>query len=253
MAETKTTKKAPKAAAAAAAPAPAAVVETPVAAAPVAAPVEAPVAAPVVEPAPVAPAVAAAPAAPAAEAASPAAFAFEMPKFELPKFELPKFDVPGFDMSKFELPKFDMTKFDIPKIDGFDKMEIPPAVTQIAEKGVEQAKAAYDKAKAALEEATDLVEDTYEVSRAGALELNTKALEAVKTNSDALFAFAREFFAVKSLAAAVELQTAFARKTFDTCTAQVKDLQETVQKVATDASKPMKDAVTKAIETVKAS
>jgi len=154
-----------------------------------------------------------------------AASAFEFPKFEIPKFELPKFELPT--------------------------AEVPAAFRELAEKSVEQAKAGYAKLKAAAEEATDLLEETYETARAGALELNTKSLEAVKTNTDAAFGFAKELFAVKTLAEAVELQTSFARKQFEAVTAQIKELQETAKKVATDSSAPVKAATEKALKEFK--
>jgi phasin len=166
----------------------------------------------------------------AAKASAPAAEKVAAPAFAFPKFEMPKFEMP-----KFEMPN----------------AEIPAAFREAAEKSVEQAKAAYAKLKTAAEEATDLLEDTYETARAGALEMNTKSLEAVKANTDASFGFAKEFFAVKTLAEAVELQTAFARKQFEAVTAQLKELQETAKKVATDTSAPVKAATEKALKEMK--
>jgi phasin len=140
----------------------------------------------------------------------------------------------------FEMPKFEMAT-----------AEVPAAFREMAEKSVEQARAGYAKMKAAAEEATDLMEDTYETARAGAIEYNTKSLEAIKANTDAAFGFAKEFFAVKTVAEAVELQTAFARKQFETLTAQIKDLQETAKKVATETSAPIKAATEKAMKSAK--
>lgn len=54
----------------------------------------------------------------------------------------------------FEMPKFDAEVFQMPK------MEVPEAVREAAEKGVAQAKEAYEKLKVAAEETTELVEDT---------------------------------------------------------------------------------------------
>ena len=144
--------------------------------------------------------------------------------------------------SAFEFPKFEMPKFEMPTA------EVPAAFREMAEKSIEQAKAGYSKMKAAAEEATDLLEDTYETARAGAIEYNTKSLEAVKTNTEAAFSFAKELLAVKTVAEAVELQTAFARKQFETLTAQIKDLQATAKKVATETSAPIKAASEKAMK-----
>ena len=150
-----------------------------------------------------------------------------------------------FAFPKFEMPKFEMPKFELPTA------EVPAAFREIAEKSVAQAQAGYAKLKAAAEETTDLIEDTYETARAGVLEYNVKVLDAAKTNADSVFGFAREIMSVKSVSEAVELQTAFARKSFEALTAQVKDLQATAQKVATESSQPVKAAAEKAMKEFK--
>ncbi|WP_407050050.1 phasin [Methyloraptor flagellatus] len=157
----------------------------------------------------------------------------EAPKFEFPKFELPK----------FEMPKFDFA--------AMPSAEVPAAFRDMAEKSVAQAKASYEKMKTAAEEATDLLEDTYETARAGLLEVNVKTLDAIKSNTDATFGFAKDLLAVKTLAEAVELQTAFVRKHFEAVTAQAKDLQASIQKVATETAEPVKEAVNKTLKDLK--
>ncbi|MEJ1161697.1 phasin [Prosthecomicrobium sp. N25] len=168
---------------------------------------------------------------PAKKSAKPAV-AEKVGAFEMPKFELPKFDVP-----KFEMPKLDFAK--MPQI------EVPPVFREMAEKGVEQAKQNYEKLKVAAEEATDMIEDTYETARSGLVEYNLKALDAMKANTDAVFGFAKDLASVKTFAEAVELQTAFVRKQFESVTAQAKDLQAVAQKVATETSQPVKDVFSK--------
>ena len=127
-------------------------------------------------------------------------------------------------------------------------MEVPTAVREIAEKSIAQAKEGYARMKTAAEEATDMLEDSYESSRQGALEINMKALDAAKDTTDATFAFVKDMMAVKSFSEAIEVQTAFARKQFDTSMAQAKEMQELVSKVATEASQPAKDAMTKSFK-----
>jgi phasin len=152
----------------------------------------------------------------------------------------------------FAVPSFELPTFELPKVEAFEKLEVPAVVRDMAEKSVAQAKVNFEKAKGAFEDATDVIEDTYEVSRSAAIELNLKALDALKTNSDALFGFYKDFLAVKTVSEAVELQTAFARKSFDTLAAQAKDMQALVEKVANEATKPVKDAVAKVMAEAKA-
>ncbi|AXS39367.1 phasin [Breoghania sp. L-A4] len=147
----------------------------------------------------------------------------------------------GAEFSAFTLPKMDMPT-----------MEVPAAVREIAEKGVEQFREAYDRMRSAAEESTDLIEDSYETSRQGMVELNLRALEAAKSNTDAAYSFMRDMFGVKTLSQAIELQTSYARKQFEALSGQTKDIQELAAKMASDAGEPVKDAVEKMFKDIKA-
>jgi phasin len=149
-----------------------------------------------------------------------------------------------FDSPKFEMPKFEMPKFDMPK------MEVPAAFREIAEKSVVQAKEGYEKMKAAAEEATDVLEETYATATKGSTEYGMKVIDAARANTNAAFDFFTQFMAVKSLSEAVELSTAHARKQFEVVTAQTKELTTLAQKVANEASEPLKSGVTKAFAKV---
>jgi phasin len=146
--------------------------------------------------------------------------------------------------SIFELPKFDLPKFDLPKL------EVPAAFREIAEKGVAQAKDAYERVKAAAEEATDLLEDTYTTAAKGAADYNLKVIEAARANTNAAFDYARELLDVKSFSEVVELSTAHARKQFEAVSEQTKALTALAQKVATETTEPLKTGVTKAFRKV---
>jgi len=141
----------------------------------------------------------------------------------------------------FDAP-FEAFSFAVPNV------EVPAVFRDIADKAVAGSKDAYSKLKTAAEEATEALEDSYETTRTGFVALGHKSLDNAKTHSDATYAFARDFMAVKSFAEAVELQAAFARKQFETLTAQTRDLQEFAQKFATDASRPVKEGVEKALK-----
>lgn len=200
----------------------------PVSAEPVA--VEAPVA-----PAPV---VAAAPAPVAVAPAATPSVGSDQPKFELPKWEMPKFEFPTFELPKFEMP-------------ALDQGEVAASLRDFAEKAVAQAKVGFDKLREATEEATDAIEDTYEVARAGIVEYSGKSIDAVKTNSNAALGHAKDLLGVKTFAEAIELQSSFVRQQYEVLSAQAKELQELATKVAGEASKPAKDALGKAVDILK--
>ena len=141
--------------------------------------------------------------------------------------------------AKAATPKFETPKFDPSKV------EVPEVFRDMAEKSVEQAKEGYARMRSAAEEATDLVEDTYLTATRGATEFNLKAIEAIRTNVNANFDYARELLAAKSFSEAVELSATHMRKQFETLTAQTKDFSSLAQKVATETSEPIKSSVSK--------
>lgn len=135
----------------------------------------------------------------------------------------------------------------------FPSAEIPAAFREFAEKSVNGSKEAYAKMKSAAEEATEAFEDSYETARAGAVEFGNKSLEATKSHVDAAFALAKDMLAAKTFAEMIELQTGFARRQVEAMTAQAKDFQEFSQKYATEASRPVKESVEKAMKGLKLS
>lgn len=128
--------------------------------------------------------------------------------------------------------------------------EVPAAFREAAEKSVTQFRDSYDKMKTAAEDATAMVEDTLETARANALGMSEKALDAARSNTDAAFNLAGDLMAAKTVSDVVELQTAYARKAFETATAQMKEFQELSQKFMTDASKPVTDQVEKTMKDI---
>ena len=143
-------------------------------------------------------------------------------------------------------PFVDFEAFSMPN------MEVPVLFREATEKSIEQAREAYAKVKTAAEDATDLMEDTFETSRQGAVEFNHKAVDAAKANTDAAFSFVKDLMAVKTVAEAIELQSTYARQQFDALTAQAKDMQEFATKLSTDVTAPVKDAFEKSFKEVKA-
>ena len=135
---------------------------------------------------------------------------------------------------------------------GMSNVEVPAAFRDLAEKGIAQARDTYAKFKSAAEEATDVVEDTYETAREGAMAIGVKALEAAKTNSDASFALAKDLFSAKTFAEMIELQTSFTRKQFDAVATQMKEFQDLATKFVTDAAKPVTAQVEKSFKDIKA-
>ena len=135
---------------------------------------------------------------------------------------------------------------------GLPNMETPEAFREIADKGVADANATYEKAKVATEQAADLLKNTYATAAKGAADFNLKVLEIARTNTSTAFEYAQELFGAKSLPELVELSSAHARKQFEAMTTQTKELTELAVKVTAGIAEPLKTGVTKAFNTQRA-
>lgn len=156
--------------------------------------------------------------------------------------------MPGFDAFKVpEMPFANANMFDLSKFDAAN-MEVPAMVRDMTEKAVSQSKDGYAKAKAAAEESIDVVEETLETVRETALEVQHKAMDNAKANTDAVYDFFKDMFGVKSVSEAVELQTSFARQLFEMLNAQSKDLSSLTGKAVTETFKPAKQAAEKVMK-----
>jgi phasin len=130
-------------------------------------------------------------------------------------------------------------KFEMPK------MEVPAAYREFAETGISQARRSYERLKSAAHEATDVLETTYAKANKGTTEYGHKLIEAAYANANATLNFAVELMSVKSLSEMIELSATHTRKQLETLSEQTKEFTALAQKVAAEASEPMKSSVSK--------
>jgi phasin len=130
-------------------------------------------------------------------------------------------------------------QFDMPKV------EVPAAFRELAEKGVSQAKDAYERMKTTAEETTVMLEDTFTSTAKGSADYGLKVIEAARANANAAFDFVRDVIAAKSPSEFVELSTGHARKQFDALSSQSRELTALAQKVALEATEPVRSGVAK--------
>lgn len=123
--------------------------------------------------------------------------------------------------------------------------EVPEQMRAFAEKGVSQARDNYAKFKDAAETHNGTIEAVFTTASKGASEYSAKLMEIIKANSSATLEFAHQLFSIKSPSEATELWTTYARKQFETLTAQAKELAELSQKVATETVEPIKTSASK--------
>ena len=128
---------------------------------------------------------------------------------------------------------------------------VPANLREMTERGLEQARTAYDQFKGSAQEAVELLDGSADALKTGSTEFNVKAIEFAQDNINAGFEFARKMFAAKDVKEVVELQSAFARDQFAAYSSQMKDLSELSVKVAERTSKPLADGVKKSFEQAK--
>jgi phasin len=118
--------------------------------------------------------------------------------------------------------------------------EVPGSIREFAEKGVSQAREAYEKFKEAAQTSNETMEAVYSTATKGASDYTSKVLEIARSHANAHFDLAEKMIGVKSPSEAFALVTSHARTQFETLTAQAKELAELGQKVATDTVEPIK-------------
>ena len=129
-------------------------------------------------------------------------------------------------------------------------LEVPGAVREFAEQGVNQARENYAKLKEAAESANGTIEAVFVSATKGATEYGAKLIEIARTNTNSAFDLSSELLTTKSLPQAFELFTSYARKQVEVLTAQSKDLAELSKKVTTEAVEPLKASASKVFKNV---
>ena len=137
----------------------------------------------------------------------------------------------------------------------FPAMDTAPFADQFrtfAEDGMAKSKEAYDKMKSSVEDAQKTVESTMETVQAQNSKLSLTAINAMRANSEAGFAHLEKLVGVKTLAEAMEVQSAFLRKQAEMAVDQAKEMQSASQEAFEALSAPAKAATEKAMASIKA-
>ena len=133
----------------------------------------------------------------------------------------------------------------------FDPSKATAEFSAAAEKGFEQSQDVLAKFKAGSEDVQKAVESSIETAKAVGSDLSLKTIAVLRANTEAAFSHIEALIAVRSPSEFVELQTAFVSKQVETAIEQAKELQAVTVKATQDVSKPIKEAVEKAVKELK--
>jgi phasin len=122
--------------------------------------------------------------------------------------------------------------------DPMSSFEIPGDMRQLAERSVEQAKAAFDGFIAAAQKAVSTLEGQAAAAQAGTKEVSQKAISFAEQNVATSFAFAQQLVRAKDVQEVMRLQAEYIKTQMATMAEQAKVLGESASKVAANAAKP---------------
>jgi phasin len=119
----------------------------------------------------------------------------------------------------------------------FDKpqFEIPDAVRELAERNVEQARAAYGQFMQIAQQAQDMLARSGGVMASSAIEIQMRAMGYARNNLDASFQFASDLARARDLKEYLELQSRYAQSQMQAYQQQAQDLSQLMTAAAQKA------------------
>jgi phasin len=127
-------------------------------------------------------------------------------------------------------------------------MEMPVALRELADKGVEQAKEHCKRMKTNANSLNSTIEAVYVANAKGTTDCGLKIIDIMRTNTQAAFSFVDKVPSAKSPMDVVAISSDHARTHLETITAKIKELSDLAQKTATDGISPIKNGMSKALE-----
>jgi phasin len=121
--------------------------------------------------------------------------------------------------------------------DPMSSFEIPAEMRDLAEKGVAQAKQAFDGFLAAAQQAVSRVEGQATAAQAGATDMSRKAMAFAGQNMAASFAFAQKLAHAKDVEEVMRLQADFVKAQMQAFAAQAKELGASFTQTGSDTAK----------------
>ena len=125
---------------------------------------------------------------------------------------------------------FGMPTFEMPKLEGLTGLR------ELVERGVAQAKEAYEKLRNAAEEANLAIEAAGTTATSGAAEYGRKFIDAAQANTNAAFDHALALLATRKVSEVTDLSTDYATKQCEALSRQTSDLSALALKIATDTA-----------------
>ena len=115
------------------------------------------------------------------------------------------------------------------------QFEIPDTVRELAERNVEQARAAYGQINQITQQAQEMMARSLGAMAATAAEIQNRAMEYTRRNVDASFNFAADLARARDLKDYLEIQTRYAQSQLQAYQQQAQDLGKLMSEAAKKA------------------
>jgi len=115
-----------------------------------------------------------------------------------------------------------------------DPFEIPVDIRAAAERGIEQARVAFDRFMETAKTGLEAVEDRSKAAQDSARDIRTTVVSFAEENMAKTFDYVQKSMAAKDPQALMQLQVDFIRSQMEGLTQQAKALGETVSRAASD-------------------
>jgi phasin len=110
--------------------------------------------------------------------------------------------------------------------------EVPAAVREMAERNIEQARAAYTQLMDMAKQAQDMVAKSSGAMATSTLEIQTRTMRYAQENISASFALAMELARARDVKDYMEIQTRFAQRQIKSYTEQAQELGRLMSEIA---------------------
>jgi phasin len=122
--------------------------------------------------------------------------------------------------------------------EGRDHFEIPKDMRSMAEASFEQARQTFEKFLTSAQAAAGSLEERGETVRAGAKDINARALAYAEKNVQSSLDYAQSLLQAKDLAEVMRLHSTYVQNQMRTLAEQASEMGQIVGRAAMDAAKP---------------
>jgi phasin len=122
--------------------------------------------------------------------------------------------------------------------EGRDHFEIPKEMRSMAEASFEQARQAFEKFLANAQAAAGSIEERGATVRAGAKDINAKAIAYAEKNVQASLDYAQSLLRAKGLADVMRLHSEYVQAQMRSLAEQASEMSQIAARAAMDAAKP---------------